>query len=93
MRGGKREGAGPPTGKRTDNVKMGISISRRNAEWLKSEKKQGKSISRIIDIALNSWQYRSSWKSDDESYISMTDDALEAMHTKIINELEERGLI
>lgn len=30
--GGKRKGAGAPTGPRKDNVKLGISISRRNAE-------------------------------------------------------------
>jgi hypothetical protein len=51
--GGKREGAGAPLGPRTDNVKLGVSISRENAEWLKAQKAKGKSISRLIDMALS----------------------------------------
>lgn len=51
--GGKREGAGPPTGPRTDNVKMGISISRTNANWLRKQKDIGRNISRLIDAALD----------------------------------------
>jgi hypothetical protein len=56
--GGKREGAGAPTGPRTDNVKLGISISRKNADWLKAEKSKGKSISRLIDMALDAMRER-----------------------------------
>lgn len=48
---GKKLGA--PTGARTDTVKLGISISRRNADRLKSQKKKG--ISRLIDLALDAW--------------------------------------
>lgn len=51
---GKKIGA--PTGSRTDKVKLGISISRENAEWLKAEKKRGKSISHLIDAALTAWR-------------------------------------
>lgn len=54
--GGKREGAGRKAGPTTDNVKMGISISRENADWLKTMKKQGKSISRLIDMAIDEWR-------------------------------------
>lgn len=47
--GGNRKGAGAPTGPRTDNVKLGISISRKNAEWLRN-KPQG--VSWLIDKAI-----------------------------------------
>lgn len=51
--GGKRKGAGRKAGSTTDNVKMGISISRKNAEWLKVKKSHGFNISRLIDKALD----------------------------------------
>lgn len=51
-RGGKRKGAGRKVGPTTDNIKMGISISRDNAEWLRDQKKHGKNISSVIDIAI-----------------------------------------
>lgn len=57
MRGGPRKGTGPK-GPRTDNVKMGISISRSNAKWLRAQKKIGKDISRLIDLALTAWRER-----------------------------------
>ncbi len=53
---GKKLGA--PTGTRTNTVKLGISISRRNAERLKANKKNG--ISRLIDLALDAWFDRGS---------------------------------
>lgn len=56
--GGKRKGAGRKPGSKVDNVKLGISISKENAEWLKAMKKQGKSISRLIDMALTAWRDR-----------------------------------
>jgi len=56
--GGKRKGAGRKPGPTTDNVKMGISISLNNAEWLRAEKERGKSISRLIDMALTAWRDR-----------------------------------
>jgi len=57
MRGGKRTGAGRRDGSTTtDNVKMGISISRDNAEWLREQKKHGKNISRMIDLAVSAWR-------------------------------------
>ena len=49
---------GAPTGARTDTVKLGISISRRNADRLKAHKKKG--ISRLIDLALDAWFDRES---------------------------------
>lgn len=53
MRGGKRKGAGRKAGSTTtDNVKMGVSISRKNAEWLRTKKSHGFNISRLIDKAL-----------------------------------------
>ena len=57
MRGGKREGAGRKTGSTLGNVKMGISISKKNAEWLKHQKKYGKNISSIIDKAITAWRF------------------------------------
>lgn len=54
-RAGKEIGA--PTGPRTDTVKLGISISRRNADRLKASKK---GISRLIDLALDAWFDRES---------------------------------
>lgn len=48
---GKTLGRNP--GKTTDNVKMGISIRRANAEWLKAKKSHGFNISRLIDKALD----------------------------------------
>jgi len=56
--GGKRDGAGAPTGPRTDKVKKGIKISRRNTERLEANKKKG--ISRLIDLALDAWFERES---------------------------------
>lgn len=61
--GGKREPGpgkklGAPLGARTDTVKLGISISRRNADRLKANKKKG--ISRLIDLALDAWFGRES---------------------------------
>lgn len=53
--GGKRKGAGRKAGPTTDNVKLGISISRENAEWLR---KQNKQISRLIDLAIDAWRDR-----------------------------------
>jgi hypothetical protein len=50
--GGKREGAGRKPGPSSGRVKMGISISSKNAEWLKEQKAKGRSISRLIDMAL-----------------------------------------
>lgn len=45
-------GAGRKSGSTKDRVKLGISISRKNADWLRDQKGHGKSISRIIDDAL-----------------------------------------
>lgn len=53
---GKKLGA--PTGPRIDTAKLGISISRRNADRLKANKKKG--ISRLIDLALDAWFDRES---------------------------------
>lgn len=50
---GKKLGA--PKGHRADTVKLGISISRKNAEWLRS---QTRAISRNIDIAINEMRER-----------------------------------
>lgn len=47
-KGGK---VGRPTGSKTDNVKLGISISRKNAEWLRGKK--GKNVSGLIDMAID----------------------------------------
>lgn len=58
MKGGERKGAGAPTGSRTDNVKMCIKISRKNAERLRAQK--GKAISRQIDMAVDAWFDRES---------------------------------
>lgn len=51
--GGKRKGAGPPTGPRVDHVKLGISICRENAKWLRGKKEHGYNISALIDKALD----------------------------------------
>jgi len=48
--GGKRKGAGRKVGSIIDNVKMGISISRENAEWLRSKKQPN---SWLIEKAIN----------------------------------------
>ncbi len=49
----KRAGRKPGTTK--DRVKLGISISRGNAEWLRGKKDQGHNISTMIDRALSPW--------------------------------------
>ena len=46
------KGAGRKPGTTKDRVKLGISISRENAEWLRDKKSHGHNISRIIDDAL-----------------------------------------
>lgn len=61
--GGKRtpgpgKALGRKPGKTADTVKLGISISRRNADRLKANKKKG--ISRLIDLALDDWFDRES---------------------------------
>jgi len=56
MHGGKRKGAGRKAGPITSRVKMGISISLENAEWLRGKKKEGKNISMLIDKALDEYK-------------------------------------
>ncbi len=67
--GGKRAGAGRKVGPTTDNVKMGISISKNNALWLAEQRAAGKKISWIIDRAITLWR-------EDFSLISVPDEKL-----------------
>lgn len=46
------KGAGRKIGSTKDRVKLGISISRENAEWLRDKKRHGFNISSLIDKAL-----------------------------------------
>lgn len=46
-------GAGRKLGSTKGRVKLGISISAENAEWLRSERGRGYSISRTLDLLLD----------------------------------------
>ena len=57
-RGGKRDGAGRSVGSTKDRVKLGVSISRENAEWLREQKDRGRNISTVIDEAIEQMRNR-----------------------------------
>lgn len=51
--GGKRSGAGRKPGSASENVKMGVSVSIKNAEWLRYKKSHGFNISWLVDEAID----------------------------------------
>jgi hypothetical protein len=53
MKGGKREGAGRPSGTKKGRTKIGISISETNAARLAEHRETGGSISGLIDRLLD----------------------------------------
>jgi len=62
MRGGARQGSGRKTGSTNDRVKLGISVSKKNADWLRAQKAVGFNMSTLIDRELDKLRANESWK-------------------------------